>query len=95
MDTTSANAPKNVESTLHETIDKLADKELDVIVNLSETAHRSVESLAFRAAQLEESFKTIVEKSRSYIQGKPFQSIGIAIVVSYALAKFVNSRSDD
>jgi len=80
---------------LHATIDRVADKELDVIVNLSETAHRSVESLAFRAAQLEESFKTIVGKSRTHIQEKPFQTIGLAIVVSYILAKFVNSRRDN
>ncbi len=95
MDTTSANASKNLESTLHETINNVADKELDVIVNLSEKAHKTVESLAFRAAQLEDSFKTFVEKSKSYIQEKPFQSIGIALVASYLLAKLVNSRRDD
>ncbi|CAG9933141.1 hypothetical protein [Candidatus Nitrotoga arctica] len=50
MEATSASPPKNVESTLHEAIDKVTHKEVNMIAGISDISHKAVESLAYRAA---------------------------------------------
>ncbi len=92
MDTPSANPPKNVESNLHETIDKVAEKAKPAIDSLAESAHRKVESLAFRAAQLEDKCCIFLDKSKSCIQSSPLKCVGIAVIVGFALAKCLNKR---
>lgn len=90
MDNTSSDRPKNVESTMHEAIDKIADKEVDMIASLSDTSHKAVESIAYRAAQLEDYYNGLLEKSRSCIQSSPLKCIGIAIGITFVLAKLLN-----
>ncbi|MDO8370129.1 MAG: hypothetical protein Q7S71_05445 [Candidatus Nitrotoga sp.] len=94
MDNTSPTPPKNIESTLHEAIDKFADKEMDVIAVLADGSHKTVESLAYRAAQLEDTYHQLLSKSRSCIQSSPFKCLGIAIVVSFVMGKLLNRPRD-
>jgi ElaB/YqjD/DUF883 family membrane-anchored ribosome-binding protein len=91
MDDTSATPPKNIETALHKAIDKVTDKEVDMIAGISDTSHKVVESLAYRTAQLEDNFYRILDKSRSCIQSSPFKCLGIALAISFVLAKLLNS----
>lgn len=90
MDATSPNPSKNVESTLHEVIDKVVDKEVDMIAGISDTSHRVVESLAYRAAQIEDNYNSIINKSRVCIQSSPFKCLGIGIAVSFVVGMLLN-----
>lgn len=92
MDITSPNPKKNIESTLHEVIDKVADKEMDVIASLADGSHKTVESLAYRAAQLEDTYHQLLDKGRSCIQSSPLKCLSIAIVLSFTLGKLLNKR---
>ena len=88
----SPDRPKNVEATMHEAINKITDKEVDIIANLSDTSHKAVESVAYRAAQLEDYYNGLLEKSRSCIQSSPLKCMGIAIIFSFVLGTLLNRR---
>ncbi len=85
---------KNVESTLHEVIDKVTDKEVDMIAGLSDTSHKVVESVAYRAAQIEDNFNRLMNKSRTCIQSSPLKCLGIGITVSFVLGLLLRSPRD-
>lgn len=87
MDVPTPLPTKNVESTLHEVIDKVADKEVDMIAGISDTSHKAVESLAYLAAQIEDNYNRLIDKSRACIQGSPFKCLGIGIAVSFILGR--------
>jgi ElaB/YqjD/DUF883 family membrane-anchored ribosome-binding protein len=90
MNDASASPTKNAESTLHEAIDKVTDKEVNMVSSLSDASHKVVESLAYRAAQMEDNYNRLLDKSRSCIQDNPFKCLGIAIAVSFILGKLLN-----
>jgi ElaB/YqjD/DUF883 family membrane-anchored ribosome-binding protein len=100
MDAPSANPPKNVESNLqktidlHEAIDKIAEQAKPVIDSLAESAHRKLELLAFRAAQIEDQCCLFLDKSRGCIRSSPLKCVGLAVIMGILLAKCLNKRSN-
>jgi ElaB/YqjD/DUF883 family membrane-anchored ribosome-binding protein len=90
MNDTSASPTKNAKSTLHEAIDKVIDKEADMVSSISDASHKVVDSIAYRAEQIEGNYNRLLDKGRSCIQDNPFKCLGIAIAVSFILGKLLN-----
>ena len=84
--------PKNMDINLHDAIDKVAEKAKPAIDSLTQSAHRNVERLAFRTTQLEDAYQRFLETSKSCIQRHPLMSVGMSLVISYALAKLIITR---
>jgi ElaB/YqjD/DUF883 family membrane-anchored ribosome-binding protein len=86
-----SNGTKNVNS-LHDTIDKVAEKAKPAIDRLAQTAHIKVERLAFQGAQLEDAYRRYLENSKNYIQSHPLMTVGTVFVLSFALSKLMCTR---
>jgi ElaB/YqjD/DUF883 family membrane-anchored ribosome-binding protein len=84
--------PKNMGSNLHDTIDKVAEKAKPAIDSLAQSAHRNVELLAFRVAQLEDAYCRYLGTSKNYIQSHPLMSIGTVFALSFAFSKLICKR---
>ena len=87
-----SNTLKNKNTNLHDAIDKVAEKAKPAIDSLAQSAHRKVELLAFRAEQLADSYRHYLGTSKIYIQSRPLISVGVVLVLSFALSKLICSR---
>ncbi len=76
--------PKTRDS-LHDTIDKVAEKAKPAIDRLAQRAHRNVERLSYRGAQ-------VGDTSKRYIQSHPLMSVGTVFFLSLALSKLICTR---
>lgn len=90
-----SNMPKNMNTNLHDAIDKVAEKAKPAIDSLAQSAHKNVERLTFRTTQLENTYRRYLNTSKSCIQKHPLTSVGIALITSYALAKLLNKRHNN
>jgi|GEM_PF-4930870 len=87
-----SNTPKNRNTNLHDAIDKVAEKAKPAIDSLAQSAHRNVELLAFRAAQLEDTSRRYLGAGKNYIQSHPLMSVGAVLVLSFAVSKLICTR---
>lgn len=85
-------------SALHSGIDKAADPARQAVDRLSSAAHKTVDRLADGAANVAERFsdqtrrvteapKEALEFSRSWVQEKPLEAIGIALAVGFVIGR--------
>ena len=83
---------------LHTSIDKVADPARDAVNNLSSTAHETVDKLATRAGhtasrladqtrRLAEVPVKALERSTSWVQENPLESVGAALALGFILGR--------
>ena len=81
-------------SALHSTIDMVADPARSTVDRVSTAAHETVDKLADQAAQVADRFSgqtrwvadapnRAVESTKSWIQEKPLQAVGLALAFGY------------
>lgn len=100
--TTDANALKRgVESAgtaLHNSIDKMVDPALDTVGLVTNVAHGAVNRLSSGAAQVadrvgeqaarvSEASGRAVESSKSWIQDKPLEAVGMALALGFVIGR--------
>jgi len=92
---------RGLESTgdaLHSGIDKMANPARRVVDGLSSSAHSAVDALASSAShtasritdqtrRLTEAPSKAVDRSKSMIQDRPFQAVGMALAVGFVLGR--------
>jgi len=83
---------------LHQGIDKLAEPARSTVESLSATAHQTVDSLAGSAGNVADRFADetrriaeapgkALEYSKTCIQDRPFESIGIALALGFIFGR--------
>lgn len=71
-------AVDRLSSTAHQTVDKLADG-----------AARAVDKLSSQHQWIREAPPRALASSKSWIQGKPLETVGIALAVGYAVGRLL------
>ena len=85
-------------SALHSSIDKMVDPALDVVGNVTSAAHEAVNRLSSGAAQVvdrvseqatraSEASGRAVESSKSWIQDKPLEAVGMALALGFIIGR--------
>ena len=83
---------------LHSTIDKVADPARSSVDRLSSAAHETVDKLASNAAHVADRFSEqsrrvteapgqALDYSKSWIQEKPLEAVGVALAVGFILGR--------
>lgn len=97
-DTTDSNALKrSVESagsTLHDSIDKVVDPAIDAVGHVGSAAHDAVNRLSSGASHVAERVNRVyeapgyaVEHSKSWIQDKPLEAVGMALALGFIIGR--------
>ena len=85
-------------SALHSSIDKMADPALDTVSRVTDIAHEAVNRLSSGATQVADrvSVQAIrvsdasgraVESSKSWIQDKPLEAVGMALALGFIIGR--------
>lgn len=85
-------------SALHTSIDKMADPALDTVGRVTHVAHDAVNRLSSGASQVadrvgeqavrvSEASGRAVESSKSWIQDKPLEAVGIALALGFVIGR--------
>ena len=85
-------------SALHSGIDKAADPARQTVDRLSSAAHKTVDRLAGGASQVADRFseqtrrvteapKEAVEFTRSWVQEKPLEAVGVALAIGFVFGR--------
>jgi ElaB/YqjD/DUF883 family membrane-anchored ribosome-binding protein len=83
---------------LHSTIDKVAEPARGTVDRMSSAAHETVDKLASNAAQVADRFSEqtrrvteapaqALDYSKSWIQDKPLEAVGVALAVGFILGR--------
>ena len=101
MQSASDSAARRVDAAgaaLHSGIDKAADPARQAVDRLSSAAHNTVDRLAGSAAQVADRFseqtrrvteapKEALEFSRSWVQEKPLEAVGVALAIGFVIGR--------
>jgi ElaB/YqjD/DUF883 family membrane-anchored ribosome-binding protein len=101
MQSASDSAARHVDSAgaaLHSGIDKAADPARQAVDRISSVAHKTVDRLAGGAAQVADRFseqtrraveapKEALEFSRSWVQEKPMEAVGVALAIGFVIGR--------
>ena len=85
-------------SALHSSIDKMVDPALDTVGMATNVAHDAVNRLSSGASQMadrvaeqasrvSEASGRAVESSKSWVQGKPLEAVGMALVLGFIIGR--------
>ena len=88
----------SVSADAHSKLDKLADPAHETVERLSSAAHHTVDKLAGGAAQMAHRFSgqarwmsetppRLLASSKSWVQEKPLEAVGIALAVGYFMGR--------
>ena len=91
----------SVGAALHSGIDKVVDPARDAVASLSSAAHSTVDNLASsanstvdrlseRTRRITEAPSRAVESSKSWVQGKPLEAVGAALVVGFIVGRLTS-----
>jgi ElaB/YqjD/DUF883 family membrane-anchored ribosome-binding protein len=76
---------------LNDKIDKMADPARSTVDRVSAAAHQTVDKLSSQASsvagQLSDQTTRVLDDSKSWIQDKPLEAVGIALAVGYVLGR--------
>ena len=83
---------------MHSTIDKMAEPARSTVDRMSSAAHETVDKLASNAAQVADRFSEqtrrvteapaqALDYSKSWIQEKPLEAVGVALAVGFILGR--------
>lgn len=86
---------------LHSTIDKMADPARSTVERMSSAAHETVDKLASNATHVADRFSDqtrrvteaparAVEFSKSWVQEKPLEAIGVALALGFILGRLTS-----
>ena len=71
-------------------VDRAARAAHDAVDRAAQTAHNTAESMSERGEQLRESQDRLVSSASQYLRDKPIQSLGIAAVAGFVLARMLS-----
>lgn len=85
-------------SVLHSSIDKMIDPALDTVGRVTDVAHEAVNRLSsgathvadrvsVQAARVSEASGRAVESSKSWIQDKPLEAVGMALALGFIIGR--------
>ena len=88
----------SVSADAHSKLDKLADPAHETVERLSSAAHHTVDKLAGGAAQMAHRFSgqarwmsetppRLLASSKSWVQEKPLEAVGIALALGYFMGR--------
>ena len=85
-------------SALHDSIDKMIDPALDTVGRVTDVAHEAVnrlssgathmaERVSVQASRVSEASGRAVDSSKSWIQDKPLEAVGMALALGFIIGR--------